>query len=37
MMINPQLPKEDEEEGEIAVGITVGDERLQPGSDGDDT
>lgn len=37
MMINPQLPKEDEEEGEIAAGITVGDERLQRGSDGDDT
>uniref|UniRef100_A0ABK0L9P3 non-specific serine/threonine protein kinase n=1 Tax=Rattus norvegicus TaxID=10116 RepID=A0ABK0L9P3_RAT len=37
MMINPQLPKEDEEEGEIAAGITVGDERLQRGSDGDVT
>uniref|UniRef100_D3ZSY9 non-specific serine/threonine protein kinase n=1 Tax=Rattus norvegicus TaxID=10116 RepID=D3ZSY9_RAT len=37
VMINPQLPKEDEEEGEIAAGITVGDERLQRGSDGDVT
>ncbi|XP_032774761.1 serine/threonine-protein kinase Nek5 [Rattus rattus] len=37
VMIKPQLPKEDREEGEIAAGITVGDERLQPGSDGDAT
>lgn len=36
-MIKPQLPKEDGEEGEIAAGITVGDERLQLDSDGDDT
>lgn len=37
VMIKPQLPKEDGEEGEIAAGITVGDERLKLDSDGDDT
>jgi hypothetical protein len=35
-MIKPQLPKEDQEKVEIATGIMVDDEQLEPGSDEDD-
>ncbi|EGV95008.1 Serine/threonine-protein kinase Nek5 [Cricetulus griseus] len=34
-MMEPQLPKEDQEEAEKASGIVVDDEQLDPGSDGD--
>lgn len=34
-MVKPQLPQEDQEEAEVAAGIVVGDEQLDPGSDGD--
>ncbi|NP_001334247.1 serine/threonine-protein kinase Nek5 isoform 2 [Mus musculus] len=36
VMIKPQLPKEDQEKVEIATGIMVDDEQLEPGSDEDD-
>ncbi|XP_076769998.1 serine/threonine-protein kinase Nek5 isoform X2 [Arvicanthis niloticus] len=36
VIIKPQLPKEDREEAEIAMGIMVGAEQLEPGSDEDD-
>ncbi|CAH6787116.1 Nek5 [Phodopus roborovskii] len=34
-LIKPQLPKEDQEEAEVASGIEVADEQLDPGWDGD--
>ncbi|XP_031195095.1 serine/threonine-protein kinase Nek5 isoform X5 [Mastomys coucha] len=36
VIIKPQLPKEDQEEVEIATGLVVGDEQPEPGSDEDD-
>ncbi|XP_052607744.1 serine/threonine-protein kinase Nek5 isoform X2 [Peromyscus californicus insignis] len=35
VMVKPQLPQEDQEEAEVAAGIVVDDEQLDPGSDGD--
>ncbi|KAL6032558.1 hypothetical protein STEG23_009580, partial [Scotinomys teguina] len=35
VMIKPQLPQEDQEEAEMAAGIVVEDEQLDPGLDGD--
>ncbi|XP_042118481.1 serine/threonine-protein kinase Nek5 isoform X2 [Peromyscus maniculatus bairdii] len=35
VMVKPQLPQEDQEEAEVAAVIVVGDEQLDPGSDGD--
>lgn len=36
VIIKLQLPKEDQEEVEIATGLVVGDEQPEPGSDEDD-